>query len=264
MQRNGCPVVDVSDLNSLVHKLLHASDVYPMGRTHLFHLRKALRGAKNAHQPRAWLGGDARAELTWWSHQLSSPDTPRLPLASRFGFPSSSPDTIVDYADASREERNPSESGFGAWAVVLGTFVYIVDRWTAEEVRRYSINVLEAHSSSVCSRAIIEHARSLSCPATHLLAFIDNSSAENVAEFGRTQRDGLHAVNAHRLEWNVALGVSQASERVASVDNDVADLLSRGRVEEALRFPSSAGLPIVQLHLSPALRSTEHVPPTWA
>ena len=35
------------------------------------------------------------------------------------------------------------ESGYGAWAVVRGVFVYVEGRWSEWEIIHFSINVLE-------------------------------------------------------------------------------------------------------------------------
>ena len=98
---------------------------------------------------------------------------------------------------------------------------------------------------------------------THVLAFIDNSTAESVNEFGRASTEGLHELNERRQRFNVEQKLHQASERVASVDNDIADLLSRGDVEEAPRFARDAGLEQKELELSAAERSLDGVPTTW-
>ena len=99
---------------------------------------------------------------------------------------------------------------------------------------------------------------------THSLAFTDNSTAEHVAEKGRPSTEALHQLNAARQHWLVAQRVSQRSERVASIDNDVADLLSRGDVAEALRFAEASQLPIERLAVEPAEYDTSALPPTWA
>jgi hypothetical protein len=52
--------------------------------------------------------------------------------------------------------------------------------------------------------------------------------------------------------------------RVESVFNDVADLLSRGDIEEALRFPREAKLPILRLPVPSSIRSLDGVPTTWS
>ena len=69
------------------------------------------------------------------------------------------------------------------------------------------------------------------CP-THSLAFVDNTAAEHVAENGRTTADALHALNLRRQQRLVAEGIHQATARVTSIDNDVADLISRGRTRD--------------------------------
>jgi hypothetical protein len=267
---NGTIAVKIDTLNSLVHKLLHACEVVPIGRAHLHHLRAALREAKraaaNEWRP-AFLGDKAVRELEWWRsqlHDVASCEQHGVPFAVRFGFPSSDPDTIVHYGDASREVGNLVESGFGAWSVIDGVFVYIEGRWTEEEILRFSINVLESFIKDVATFKFVEYARGRGLPATHSLAYTDNSTAEAIAENARASTDGLFTLNARRQQWLIDNSVHQLTDRVASIDNDIADLLSRGDLEEALRFPAAYDLPIVRLRLSAEERDLSFVPPTWA
>ena len=264
---NGTREVAFDTLNSLVHKLLHACEVVPIGRAHLFHLRVALKAAKHNHGRLAYLGAKAVKELAWWASQLDNAEACEshgVPFASRLDFPTSGDHTIVQYSDASRETDEPAASGFGAWAVIAGVFVFVEGRWTAQEVERYSINVLEAWARDIPARCFLTYARSVGLRPTHSLAYVDNSTAECIAESGRATTEGLHQLNAARQQWLVDEGIHQSNERVASVDNDVADLLSRGDVEEALRFPAASGLPVLRLAVEVEQRDFSHVAPTWA
>ena len=263
---NGTLSAELDVVNSLVHKLLHASEVIPIGRAHLFHLRKALKAAKHAESDGIYLGAEARKELVWWVSQLADIDSCEkhgVPFAVRFDFPTGGRDCIVHYGDASRELGNIVESGFGAWSVIDDIFVYIEGRWTIEELERFSINVLECAIKDAATYRFYEFALERGLTPTHSLAFTDNSTAEAIAEFGRTTKDGLFALNARRQEWLLTHGVHQSTERVASVDNDVADLLSRGDIDEALRFPTESKLTILRLELSSSQRDLSFVPPTW-
>ena len=266
---NGTLAVAFDDVNSMVHKLLHASEVIPIGRAHLFHTRAALRAGKKASSTRhtIFLGEEVCVEMRWWQAQLEDEigcEQHGVPFAVRFNFPTSSDTTVIAYGDASREVDNLKESGFGAWSVIDGVFVYIEGRWTAEEIARYSINVLEAFTRDVSTYRFIRYAREQGFTASHSLAFTDNSTAESIAEFGRTDKPGLFALNARRQAWLIENGVFQANERVASIHNDVADLISRGHIDKALRFPSESGLSILRLHLSKEERDLSAIPPTWA
>ena len=249
---------------SLVHKLLSASEVIPLGRQHLYYVRKALRAPNNLRGHKVVYGIEARAELEWWAAQLQLSHEHGLPLASRWDFPCSSESTIVHYGDASREELKPEESGYGAWAVVRGVFVYVEGRWSEWEIAHFSINVLETLIKDAATFTFAAYARSLGCAVTHSMAYVDNTTAENVAEYGRTTADALHALNLRRQQRLVAEGIHQASERVASVDNDVADLLSRGDIEGALRFPRSAELRVLRLEVDADAIDTSSLPQTWA
>ena len=99
---------------------------------------------------------------------------------------------------------------------------------------------------------------------THSLAFVDNTTAEHVAENGRTQVEAIAYLNQQRLHWLHSEGLHEATNRVASVDNDIADMLSRGSVDEALRFPRDARLEILELSIPPSIRETSAIPVTWA
>ena len=51
--------------------------------------------------------------------------------------------------------------------------------------------------------------------------------------------------------------------RASSVFNDIADLLSRGDLDEALRFAIDADLPVLRLVVDPAHRTLDGIPVTW-
>ena len=135
--------------------------------------------------------------------------------------------------------------------------------WSRAEVDSFSINVLETVVKDVAARRFTEYAREHGMAATHSLVFTDNSTAEHVAERGRATTEALEQLNAARREWLLAAGVHQKTDRVASVENDVADALSRDAVEEALRFPRACKLPTLRLGVSHDARDTSHLAPTW-
>ena len=255
---NGLAVSNYGDFNSLVHKLLHASDCKPLGRQHLFYCRQALKSARQIS-----IGGDRSMlgviitkavlrELDWWDAQLVNHDLTGLPLASRYSFPgASSENVLVRYSDASREiGKAICESGGGGWALIRGIFYYFAVTWTKFEVDNYSINVLEAHARDMGGFALMDKAAEIGCTITHTLAYVDNTTAEHIAESGRASTALLNALNKRRLEELMHRGIHEANERVTSVDNDVADLLSRGAVQEALRFPKDCGIECIQLDVS--------------
>ena len=75
------------------------------------------------------------------------------------------------------------------------------------------------------------------------------------------ESDAQHELNLRRTQWLSEHSLMETTERVASVDNDVADLLSRGAVAEALNF--AEGMPTLRLHLPQQMRDTSHIAPTW-
>jgi hypothetical protein len=267
---NGTMRVHADSFNSLVHQLLHASEVIPLGRSHLFHCLAALRQVNRLDGDAVIVGGDAARELTWWHATLDRAEEHAVPLASRASFPDTTEEGVLThYGDASREFDEESgvaapSSGFGAWAVIQQIFYYVEGRWSHEECRRFSINVLEFATEIFGAVAFEEQARVVGEKITHIHTFIDNTCAEHVSERGRTVSGAINTLNQRRHAWLVAQGVHQRASRVASVFNDVADLLSRGDVEEALRFAQEAGLPVVRLAVPPEWRDLSNLTPTWA
>jgi hypothetical protein len=229
--------------------------VVPLGRQHLFYCRQVLKQAKEiAISPKRKIMGvvvtsAASRELEWWIHQLDYTHETGLPLASRYSFPGTSSDShLIRYSDAAREQDAPlGVSGGGAFCVMDGIFYYVHVEWTREELISHSINVLEAHARDLSGKVFFDKARELGKCITHTTAYIDNSTAEAIAENGRTSTAMLHELNKLRLTDRLERGISESNERIASIDNDVADLISRGKVSEALRFPEDCGLACVEL-----------------
>ena len=93
-------MVSSDDLNSVVHKLLHASLCIVLGRQHVHHLMRALRAATRLFHHRSTLGKLALRELVWWLAQLRKPDSEGVPMASRRTFPAPSEGTLAPYFDA--------------------------------------------------------------------------------------------------------------------------------------------------------------------
>jgi hypothetical protein len=208
-------------------------------------------------------GAPQLKEIEWWLHRLAEDGDIWLPLASRSDFPSSDDSVLSHYCDASREEGKPLESGGAAWTVINDTFLFIERRWTEHEVLSFSINVLEAVFKDAGSYAFFAYSKAMGMGHSHSLVFTDNTTAENVAESARTSSDALNELNKVRQQWLADNKISQASERVASVDNDIADELSRGAIKQALRFPRAYGLRIVRLDPEGRFSDTSHLTPTW-
>jgi hypothetical protein len=252
-KRVGCGgvVAPAAPLASLIHKLLHASSVIPLGRQHLFHVMRAARSSTRLAGGDKVLSSAALRELVWWTEMLAREQARRgVPLAVRAVFPEpTDPGVLAPYSDASREKGATEQSGYGAWAVVQGRFVYVEGRWSDEEVASLDINVLELVAMNIGSFTIIQHAASVGVEVTHLFEFTDNTAAEHAAERGKPHASRLGDLVRDRYDALYAMGVSATTARVASVDNDVADGLSRGgqQLSDALRVAASAGYPILRL-----------------
>ena len=93
------------------------------------------------------------------------------------------------------------------------------------------------------------------------MEFTDNTAAEHSAERGRPHTERMSALVRDRYHWLSELGVSSTVERVASVDNDVADGLSRGgtKLIDALRIASAAGMPLTRLTVADDIRCLDQL-----
>jgi hypothetical protein len=259
---NGTISVQPSLLSTLTHKLLHAASVAPLGRQHLFHIMRSARGEGALPGGVRVLSHAALRELRWWEQVLSQEAVRAgVPLASRTVFPvPSDPGVLVAYSDASREVGS-SSSGYGAWAVVDGVVYYVEGRWTDAEVERLDINVLELLAMNIGSFAFLRVAAERGVVVTHLVEFTDNTAAEHSVERGKPKSPRLGELVRQRYVSLHTAGISASPERVASVDNDVADGLSRGgsMMADALRTLAAAGYPVVRLEPSSEWRDSKYI-----
>ena len=187
-----------------------------------------------------------------------------MPLATRLSFPDASESGVLaPYSDASRELASPESSGWGAWAIIGGEVVYVCGRWRSWELETLSINVLELAAMQFGTFTFMDHARSRGIPITHVMEFTDNTSAEHSAERGRPSSERMQALVTWRYARLMARGVFSSVERVASVDNDVADGLSRGgrKFADALRIMRSSSMAVRCLEVTHEVRSLEHLRP---
>jgi len=135
------------------------------------------------------------------------------------------------------------------------------------EVRCLSINVLEAHTLDMLTGTMLDLAArrhksgcaDCAVPVTHVSEFTDNTATEHSSERGKPEEWRMHAIVQRRYEEHQARGVFTHTDRVTSVDNDVADGLSRGGsgCADALRMMASLGLDLCRVQVEPWRRSTE-------
>lgn len=264
LDQQGGIKVCADELNSVIHKLLHAATCIVLGRQYVHHMLRCLRHASG--RGRATLGSDACAELKWWLAQLRKKDSEGVPMASRRVFPAPSPGVLMPYSDASRELKSPQSSGFGAWAVINEEFCYVEGRWLAWELEQLSINVLELAARNIGTFTFLDHAEASSCAITHLYEFTDNKAAEYALEFGKPKAPEMQALTQRSYDELFRRGVFNAMQRIASVDNDIADGLSRGgaQLANALRLAAGAGMPLRRLPPQPSWRDLSHLQPISA
>ena len=183
-----------------------------------------------------YVRGLAFARRAHMSYNVTGGRKPLAPLLDA--------NTLAPYFDASRELQSPQSSGFGAWALVGGEFCYLEGRWSAWELRTLSINVLELAARNIGTFTFLEHARHIGVVVTHLFEFTDNRAAELSAEFGRPHAPAMQELIKLAYVELRALNIYSSMLRIASVDNDIADGLSRGgeKLADALRIASSTGV----------------------
>ena len=256
-------VAPAAELASLMHKLLHAASVIPLGRQHLVHIMRASRSTTRLTGGAKALGAAALRELKWWQYMLQSDFALRgVPLAYRATFPEPVDEGVIaPYSDASREQTSPADSGYGAWAIVGDTFAYVEGRWSLEEVTELDINTLELAAMNIGSFTIMAYAKARGFKVSHLFEFTDNTAAEHSAERGKPKSSRLGALIEQRYSALHRMGVFATAERVTSVDNDVADALSRSLEQRthALRQAAAAGYKIVQLQPLPEWRDLSEI-----
>ena len=138
------------------------------------------------------------------------------------------------------------------------------DRWEAWELKAFSINVLEILAECIGVFTLLDKAEEMGESFSHVYSFVDNTSAEFVSERGRAGTAGMSHVNRHRLHELSARTIHQKTSRVPSKQNDIADVLSRGDVLEALRIARSCSLHCVRVPAAARWRDLSDVPRTWA
>ena len=255
----GAVVVDFDELNSTVHRLLHAASVIILGRQRLYYVRQALHASNRMRGDKCLLQQRARDELRWWQRKLSADESDGVPFASRSTFPGPTcEELLVVYSDASRERgTREAESGWGGWSIIGGTLYYVEGRWTLDEIERFSINVLELHALTIATLTCIQAASELGVPVTHVLEFTDNVAAEMAADRGSPHAELMTLIIRGRGDALSGMGVFTATVRIATDDNDLADGLSRGgaQLAEAMRLAAASGLPVRRLLVADSVRA---------
>ena len=94
---------------------------------------------------------------------------------------------------------------------------------------------------------------------SHVLEFTDNTSAEHASEGGKPKSIALGELVRRRYDAFFAAGIVASCTRVTSVDNDVADGLSRGgsKLADALRTAAATGLEVVRVPVVGRWRSLD-------
>ena len=102
---------------------------------------------------------------------------------------------------------------------------------------------------NIGSFTIMAYATAQGFKVSHLHEFTDNTAAEHSAERGKPKSTRLGALIEQRYTALHCMGVFATAERVTSIDNDVADGLSRSLEDRTnvLRQAASVGYKIIRL-----------------
>ena len=258
---SGSHIVDFKTLSSLVHQLLHASTVIVLGRQHLYYLWQTLHirnRVKSTH--RCTITKAALVELSWWHQWLKSKHN-SVPFAFMSSFPSlDEPNVLVTYSDASREIlARRTESGYGSWCILGDTLYYIEGRWTVPEIHLLSINVLELKAMNMGLFMFTRLAVHLGMSISESCEFTDNTAAEHSANNGTGHTERMAYLIRERFDYLVSKDIASAVVRITSIDNDLADGLSRGGLflSDALRLAAASGRRIRRITVTDDVRCTD-------
>ena len=151
--------------------------------------------------------------------------------------------------------QDASESyGIGGWFFSESTFFYFLEPWPEmlgealrERPRRWFITHGELVAEAFAIHAVIEQ-----IPSTEYLTdFTDNDAAKGAANKGSSASEGMD-VAAHWMDVACqSAEVVLRTERVTTLENKVADLLSRGLEQPALDAARLLGLRPERLRYPP-------------
>ena len=238
--------VTFAAMRSLVFKLLVVCECVPEGRQHLAPLLRFMHACERSSGARS-LEPEALGSLRWFKCELASQAPISVPLACREVFPDvQDPGLLVVFLDASRSRSEWSGGAF--CAVHEGRLIYAVHQWTASDIERYHIGVLEA-VALLWEAALLP---TLLPEITHLLEFTDNTGAEHSYRSETPHNTLLQKLVAKRQQHLLRRGVFARIERVPSVQNKWADMLSRGSEEAVLCAARARSLVPYKIHLTHA------------
>ena len=257
--RRGCPF---SQLRSLVFKLLVVCECLPEGRQQLHPLFAFLRSwaERVAGESRGCpsIPPSVDAALGWFEEQLAGDVPLSVPLACREIFPPvSDPSLLIIFHDAAGSEA--SWAGGASCAVYEPTseLVYYVERWQPLELEQYHIGVLEAVVLFWGDMVIPDYVGNI----THVLDYTDNTGAEWAARRETPQQVQYQRVMSERQSELLARGLYARAERVPSVQNRWADMLSRGLEAEVLAEARARGLKPRRVTVPPVWRELSWLAP---
>ena len=149
-----------------------------------------------------------------------------------------------------------TSGGFGA-CVIAGSDIYFMhDQWTDRERGIFDIADFEAiaydFTYSFFPRVIPE-----AFARKRIVGRVDNENVEHAIRGNRTAKGVLNLVIKRLLLTQVQHHFMLTVTRVSTRDNELADALSRGAIEEFLKIARSLGLTPVRVLLTDNQRSLQ-------
>ena len=214
------------------------------------------------------LGAEAEEALLRFRTRLRDGTAIEVPLAPRVSFPHpSEPGVLVKFDDASGKDDDNRASkdgdgppGWGSCSVIDGVMCYMHGVWSATELSNFSITILETLTTVMSTFAYLDY-RELGDTGkqafTHVLEYTDNTGCEWSMRKETPHNARLQQLSAKRQKELTRRGVFVRTERVTSLGNKWADLLSRGHVERVIHEAGECGLLLVRLYPSESWRVSD-------
>ena len=168
---------------------------------------------------------------------------PEVPLVPASAFPPpESEQSLVIFQDAS------TSTGYGGWFIWDSILFYVADAWPSAVRQafldgRWSISPAEAWAELL----MLFLASQVASEATAVTDFTDNESTRSAARKGRSSSDAMRPIAEGIAAFSGQTGRVVRTLRVTTLENKLADALSRGEEEAAAKAALALGIPAQRL-----------------
>lgn len=168
---------------------------------------------------------------------------PEVPLVPASAFPPpESEQSLVVFQDAS------TSTGYGGWFVWRDVLYFVADAWPpavrqAFTDGRWSISPAEAWAELL----MLSLASQVAADATAVTDFTDNESTRAAARKGRSSSATMRPIAERIAALSSVSGRVVRTLRVTTLENKLADALSRGEEDAAVKAARELGIPAHRL-----------------